>query len=87
MTKKRKEPEAPDAGTPPTLIDLAKQMEAAVGDVEIRRQAVDGARVALETATASYAAAVETVNALHQQYEAIVQNVLSHGGTVHIAKG
>lgn len=86
MSKKRKDPEDAEPEPPTTLLDLAKQMDAAVREVEIRRQAVDVARVTLEEANQEYAAAVGTVNALHQQYEAIMQHVLSHGGTVHIAK-
>jgi hypothetical protein len=87
MTK-RKVPtvEDPEPDNTPTMVDLARRMDAALHEAETRRAIVEAATIALERATQEYAAAKDTVTALHTQYEAIMQHVLSDGGTVHIAK-
>lgn len=69
-----------------TMLELATKIDAAVRDVENRRKAVDVATVALESATQEYSAAVATVHALHTEYQTFMDNVLSVGGTVHVAK-
>lgn len=90
MTKKphnKATPDQADDDTPPTMAELGKQIDAAVREVAIREQAVAEATADCDSANQEYAAAVDTLNALHAQFETIMQNVLSHGGTVHIAKG
>jgi len=69
-----------------TMFELANKIDAAVRDVEARRKAVDVATVTLETASQDYSAAVTTLNALHTEYQTFMDNVLSVGGTVHVAK-
>ena len=69
-----------------TMLELATKMDAAVREVETRRQAVDVARVTLDTATHDYSAAVDTLTALRADFQTLMDDVLSVGGTVHVAQ-
>ncbi len=69
-----------------TMLELATKIDTAVRDVETRRQAVDVATVSLQTATQEHSAAVATLHQLHTEYQTFMDNVLSVGGTVHVAK-
>ena len=69
-----------------TMLELATKMDAAVRDVETRRQAVDVARVALDAATEEYGAAVTTLTTLRAEFQTLMDDVLSVGGTVHVAQ-
>jgi hypothetical protein len=69
-----------------TMLELATKIDAAVRDVETRKQAVDVATVTLEKAQQDYAAAVSALQPLHTEYQTFMDNVLSVGGTVHVAK-
>ena len=69
----------------PSMLDMAKKMDAAVRDADAKRATVDAAKTALDAATREYGEAVNVVNGLHQQYEALMTDILSFGGTVHVA--
>jgi hypothetical protein len=70
----------------PSILDLAKKMDAAVRDADAKRQATDAAKAALDACTADYTAAVAVVTDLHAQFEGQMRDVLSFGGTVHVAQ-
>jgi hypothetical protein len=77
---------APTTPKKTTILELATKMDAAVRDVETRRQAVDVARVALDSATQEYSAAIETLTTLRADFQTLMDDVLSVGGTVHVAQ-
>lgn len=81
------DPPAAAAGpTPAPLVALAAQIDATARDVIARREAVDAARAALEHASRDYSDGVARLNALHAEYETLIEHVLTVGGTVHVAK-
>lgn len=92
-TPRRRQPAAHDdedtmtekAPKKTTILELATKMDATVREVETRRQAVDVARVALDSATQEYSTAVETLTALRAEFQTLMDDVLSVGGTVHVA--
>jgi hypothetical protein len=89
MTRRTAADEKDEPMTEPrksTMFELANKIDVAVRDVEARRKAVAVATVTLETATQEYSAAVATVHALHTEYQTFMDNVLSVGGTVHVAQ-
>lgn len=81
-----------DAPTPPkekprpSILDLAKKMDAAVRDADVKRAAADAAKATLDACTKDYGDAVAVVNELHAQFEAQMRDVLSFGGTAHVAQ-
>jgi hypothetical protein len=89
MTKNKDDDgtDAPPMETPkrPSLGDLGKKIDAAIRDADAKRMAVDVAKTALDGATKDYGDAVAVVTALHQQYDAAMKDVMSFGGTVHVA--
>lgn len=77
------EPKEPKKGT---ILELATKMDASVRDIETSRKAVDKATAALATATEEHSTAVATLTALHAEYQAFMNDMLSAGGTVHVAQ-
>lgn len=84
MTKERTDdtPETPDR---PSVLALAKKLDAAIRDVDAKRAAAEAAKTALDTANTEYTDALATLTALHQQFDALMKDVLSLGGTAHVA--
>jgi hypothetical protein len=75
-TRKRKDTMTEDQEPRSTTLALAKKMDAAVRDADTKRQAVEAARATFDDATSDYTAAVTTVRELHQQYDALMQDIL-----------
>jgi hypothetical protein len=65
------------------LSDLTKQLEAAVDAVAGKKEALDAARASLAKAEGDYQGVVDSVRKLHADYQAIMKDILSFGGTVH----
>lgn len=86
---KDKEPDddaPPPQSKRPSLGDLGKKIDAAIRDADAKQAAVAVAQTALDGATKDYTDAVGVVTALHQQYDAAMKNVMSFGGTAHVAQ-
>jgi hypothetical protein len=74
--RKKEKPAMTDDPKPrPVMHDLAKKLDAAVREVETKRQAVDAARATFDAATSDHSAAVNAVRELHSQYDAAVQEM------------
>ena len=69
-----------------SFTEIAKGIEDAVTRSKSQAKAVEDAKKALADAQAAYAATVQSIQTLHGQYQAIIHDVLSLGGTVHVAK-
>ena len=69
-----------------SLTELAKGLEAAVQKVESSKAAAAAAEKAHNDAKAAYVSSVEAVRSLHAEYQKIMNDILSFGGTVHVAK-
>lgn len=69
----------------PKLSDITKQLEAAVDAVASKKAAAENAKAALDKAEAEYGAVVDSVRKLHADYQAIMKDILSFGGTIHIS--
>jgi hypothetical protein len=69
----------------PSMGELGKKMDAALRDVDAKRQALDAAKVALDAATKDHGDALAVVSGLKEQYDALMKDVMSVGGTVHVA--
>jgi hypothetical protein len=69
----------------PSLGDLGKKIDAAIRDADAKQAACEVAKAALDAATKDYSDAVAVVTTLHQQYDAAMKDVMSFGGTVHVA--
>ncbi len=69
-----------------TLSELTKALEAAVDEVSVKRSASEAADRAAADAKAAYNKSVQSVHSLHGEYQKIMNDILSFGGTVHIAK-
>ena len=88
MTKHTEDAPPPtDAPKPrPKLSELAKKMDAAIADADTKRAAVEAAKAQLDACTKDYGDAVAVVGELHTQYDALMKDVMSFGGTVHVAQ-
>lgn len=69
----------------PKLSEITKQLEAAVEAVAGKKAAMDAAHAASAKAESEYGAVVDSVRKLHTDYQAIMKDILSFGGTVHSA--
>ena len=85
MAKHDEEPDVPKETRRPSMGELGKKMDAALRDVDAKRQALDAAKAALDTATQEHGDALAVVGALKDQYDALMKDVMSVGGTVHVA--
>jgi hypothetical protein len=86
MTKHEDDtPDVPKEKPRPSMGELGKKMDAALRDVDAKRQALDAAKAALDAATTDHGDALAVVSGLKAQYDALMQDVMSVGGTVHIA--
>jgi archaellum component FlaC len=65
------------------LSDINKQLESAVDAVAGKKAAFEAAKVAAAKAETEYHQVVENVRKLHADYQAIMKDILSFGGTVH----
>lgn len=70
----------------PSMAELGKKLDAALRDADAKQTAVDVAKTALAAATTDHAAAVQVISTLKQQYDELMKDVLSFGGTVHVAQ-
>jgi len=69
------------------LSDIAMKMDQAVTRLDEQKAAVEKAKAALDKANTAYAATVEEMRGLHKEQQAIMQDILSFGGTQHVAVG
>lgn len=67
------------------LSEITKQLESAVDAVAGKKAALESARASLSKAENDYQAVVDTVKKLHAEYQAVMKDILSFGGTVHSA--
>lgn len=65
------------------LSDITKSLEAAVDTVAIKKASLDAARLAVTSAENEYQSIVNEVKQLHGQYQAIMADIFSLGGTIH----
>ena len=65
------------------LSDLSRELDAAIDSVESRQAAVVAAKKVLVDAEEACSAVTGRIKELHKQYEAIITNFLTAGGTIH----
>lgn len=86
MTKKDAETdETPETPARQTFTPLAKKLDAAVREADEKRAAVAAAQTALDTANADLAELMRTIQTLAQEQKTMMDDILSVGGTVHVA--
>ena len=85
MTKDAKDKDDEKPKPKHTVTDLAKKLDAAVAEREAKHDAMAAAQATLDEATKDYQAAAAHVTDLAGQLEAIIKDILSFGGTVHVA--
>jgi hypothetical protein len=86
MTK-HDEPEPESTPPTPSLTAIAKKLDAAIKDADTHRAAVATAQAALDTAQHDLAETMTRIQALAQEHKAVLDGILSAGGTVHVANG
>lgn len=67
------------------LSDITSKLEAAVDAVAGKKANLEAARINLSKAENDYQAVVDGVRKLHADYQAIMKDILSFGGTIHSA--
>ena len=65
------------------LSEITKNLEAAVEAVSTKKAALDKARQAASAAEAEYLAVVDAIRKHHADYQAVMQDILTLGGTIH----
>ena len=68
-----------------TLPELNKAIEQAVADVSVKKAASEKADVIAAEAKTAYVAAVQKIRDLHGEYQKVMQEILSFGGSQHVA--
>lgn len=66
-----------------TLTEITKGLEASVLAVGQKKAALDNAKAAVASAEVAYQAVIENIKKLHAEYEAIMKDILTLGGTIH----
>lgn len=66
-----------------TFSEIAANLDKAVEAVESKQAVVEAAKEALKNAEIACGEAVNTVRAIHAEYQKRVQAVVTLGGTVH----
>ena len=66
------------------LSEITAKLEQAVEAVGGKKTAMEQARVKLAQAEGDYQSVVDAVRKLHADYQAIMKDILSFGGTVHV---
>lgn len=67
------------------LSDITSKLEAAVDAVAGKKANLEAARANLTKAENDYQTVVDGVRKLHADYQAIMKDILSFGGTIHSA--
>lgn len=69
-----------------TLSEITKAIEAGVAAVATNKAKSESADKIAAAAKSDYVAAVQAIHNLHAEYQKLMQDILSFGGTVHIGK-
>jgi hypothetical protein len=67
-----------------TLPEINKAIEQAAADAVARRAASLAADAAAAKAKEAYVASVQKIQGLHAEYQKVIKDILSFGGTVHV---
>lgn len=66
-----------------SLSELTKSIEATIAEIGKNKAAHEVARIAAADAEKAYLDSVNAIRALHAEYQALMNDILSFGGTVH----
>lgn len=67
-----------------SLTDLTKAIEATIAQISSNKVAYEKAKKTAADAEKAYLDSVNTIRALHADYQTLMNDILSFGGTVHI---
>lgn len=66
-----------------TFTEIASGLDKAIKDTAARKASVDAASKALTDAQAAYSDTISVVKGLHAEYQKLMQDILTLGGTIH----